>query len=77
MPSVAWQSRDGALGCARSGRRWGTEADQQRAFREAYLLLENRIKLFVTLPIEKLDRMAIKRSVDQIGHCAASRLELS
>src|SRR5271157_3367035 len=39
----------------------GTEAGQRRAFREAYVVLENRIKLFIALPIEKLDRMAIKR----------------
>jgi arsenate reductase len=56
----------------------GTEAEQRRAFREAYVVLENRIKLFVALPIEKLDRMAIKRNVDDIGrHGAAPRLELS
>ena len=56
----------------------GTEAEQRRAFREAYVVLENRIKLFVALPIEKLDRMAIKRNVDDIGRRgAAPRLELS
>ena len=56
----------------------GTEAEQRRAFREAYVVLENRIKLFVALPIDKLDRMAIKRSVDDIGRRgAASALELS
>ena len=55
----------------------GTEAELRRAFRDAYVALENRIKLFVALPIEKLDRMAIKRNVDEIGrHGAASRLEL-
>jgi arsenate reductase len=56
----------------------GAEAEQRRAFREAYVVLENRIKLFVALPIEKLDRMAIKRNVDDIGRRgAAPRLELS
>jgi arsenate reductase (thioredoxin) len=56
----------------------GTEGKQRRAFREAYVVLENRIKLFVALPIDKLDRMAIKRNVDNIGrHGAAPRLELS
>ena len=56
----------------------GTEAEQRRAFREVYVVLENRIKLFVALPIEKLDRMAIKRNVDEIGRRgAAPRLELS
>jgi arsenate reductase len=56
----------------------GKEAEQGRAFREAYVVLENRIKLFVALPIETLDRMAMKRNVDDIGRRgAAPRLELS
>jgi arsenate reductase len=56
----------------------GTEAEQRRAFRDAYVVLENRIKLFVALPIDKLDRMAITRNVDDIGRRGvASELELS
>jgi arsenate reductase len=46
----------------------GTEAQQRIAFRDAYLALENRIKIFVALPIERLDRLAIKREVEAIGH---------
>ena len=46
----------------------GVEAEQRKAFRAAYLELENRIKVFVALPIDKLDRLAIKREVDAIGH---------
>jgi hypothetical protein len=53
----------------------GTEAQQQKAFRYAYLALESRIKIFVALPFDKLDRMAIKRSVDDIGRHAASQVE--
>jgi arsenate reductase (thioredoxin) len=53
------------------------EAEQREAFRAAYLVLENRIKLLVALPIEKLDRMAIKQSVDEIGrHGATQKSEL-
>jgi arsenate reductase len=56
----------------------GTEAEQRRAFREACVTLEKRIKLLVALPIEKLDRLAIKRNVDEIGRRGASaRMELS
>jgi hypothetical protein len=50
----------------------GTEAAQRRAFRHAHQALENRIKLFAALPIDKLDRMAIKRSVDEIGRRSAA-----
>jgi protein-tyrosine-phosphatase len=46
----------------------GTEAEQQKAFRAAYLAVENRIKLFTALPFDRLDRLAIKRQVDEIGH---------
>jgi arsenate reductase len=54
----------------------GTEPEQRRAFRDAYLALETRIKIFVALPIDKLDRMTIKRRVDEIGRRAPSQLEL-
>ena len=76
MPRLAGQSRDCPLGRARSGATEGTEAELRRAFPDAYVALENRIKLFVVLPIEKLDRLAIKRNVDDIGRGAAPRLEL-
>jgi len=36
----------------------GTEVERRKAFREAYLALENRIKLFTALPIDKLDSAA-------------------
>ena len=49
----------------------GAEVEQRRAFRDAYLALENRIKIFVALPIDKLDRMAIKQRVDDIGRLRA------
>jgi arsenate reductase len=45
----------------------GSEAQRRQAFRDALRLLETRIKLFVALPIDKLDRLALKRHVDDIG----------
>ena len=36
------------------------------------MVLENQIKLFVALPIDKLDRMAIQRTVDDIGRGVAA-----
>jgi protein-tyrosine-phosphatase len=45
----------------------GTDDERGRAFRDAYSRLEARIKLFLALPIEKLDRMALKRRADEIG----------
>ena len=46
----------------------GTEADKNRAFRYALQALEARIKLFASLRLEALDRLAVKRRVDEIGH---------
>src|ERR1700745_3078697 len=39
----------------------GTEDRRCRAFRDACTQLEARIKLFVALPIDKLDRMSVQR----------------
>jgi len=56
----------------------GAESEKNRAFRIAYQALETRIKLFTSLRLEALDRLAIKREVDEIGRDgAAPRLELS
>jgi protein-tyrosine-phosphatase len=46
----------------------GSGSQRTQAFRDAYRQLEARIKLFVALPIDKLDRMAIKREAHRIGH---------
>jgi arsenate reductase len=46
----------------------GTDAEKNRAFRYAFQALEARIKLFTSLRIEALDRLAVKRKVDEIGH---------
>jgi arsenate reductase (thioredoxin) len=56
----------------------GAEAEKNRVFRIASQALETRIKLFTALSLDKLDRMAIKRNVDEIGrHTRALRQELS
>ena len=46
----------------------GTEADKNRAFRYALQALEARIKLFTSLRLDALDRLAVKQKVDEIGH---------
>ncbi|HUN43512.1 MAG TPA: arsenate reductase ArsC [Acetobacteraceae bacterium] len=45
----------------------GSDADRMLAFREAFRMLEQRIKLFVALPLDSLDRMSLQRRVDAIG----------
>jgi arsenate reductase (thioredoxin) len=45
----------------------GTPAEIERAFRAAFLTMRRRIDLFLSLPLESLDRLTIKSAVDQIG----------
>lgn len=46
----------------------GGEDERRQAFRAAARQLEARIKLLVSLPIDKLDRLSLKRRTDAIGH---------
>jgi arsenate reductase len=45
----------------------GSDEEKRRAFRRAYLELEGRIKVFTSLPIDKLDLVALKKRLDDIG----------
>ena len=45
----------------------GTPEQIARAFREAFLMLDRRISLFLSLPLASLDKMAIKKEIDNIG----------
>jgi arsenate reductase len=45
----------------------GSDEEKLRVFRRVYTELENRIKIFVSLPIESLDRLALKRKLEAIG----------
>jgi arsenate reductase (thioredoxin) len=40
------------------------------AFADTWRMLMNRIRLFTSLPVESLDRLAIKQRMDDIGHTA-------
>jgi arsenate reductase len=46
----------------------GTEAQVERAFREAFFILDRRISLFLCLPLASLDNLTTKREIDNIGH---------
>lgn len=45
----------------------GAPKEIQRAFREAFVALDRRIGLFLSLPLQSLDRLAIQKEVDRIG----------
>jgi arsenate reductase (thioredoxin) len=45
----------------------GTPQQIERAFRDAYLLLERRISLFLSLPLSSLDKLSIQKEINRIG----------
>ena len=46
----------------------GTDEEIQRAYREAFVTLESRISLFLSLPLTTIGKLAIKKEIDKIGH---------
>jgi arsenate reductase (thioredoxin) len=45
----------------------GTQEQIEKAFREAFIVLDRRISLFLCLPIASLDKLALKKEIDRIG----------
>jgi arsenate reductase len=45
----------------------GTVEEIEKAFRDAFLTLDRRISLFLSLPIKTLDQLALKKELDNIG----------
>jgi len=45
----------------------GSDVERNLAFREAFRLMETRIKLFLSLPLASIDRMRLKERLDAIG----------
>ncbi len=46
----------------------GTPEQIDNAFRDAFVHLDRRISLFLSLPLSSLDHLAIKKEIDRIGH---------
>jgi arsenate reductase (thioredoxin) len=46
----------------------GTPDEIDRAYRSAFMTLERRIGLFLSLPLETIDKLAIQREIRNIGH---------
>ena len=45
----------------------GTPEQIERAFREAFMILDRRISLLLCLPLTSLDKLAIQKEIDRIG----------
>lgn len=53
----------------------GNEIERRLAFSEAYRMLRNRLSIFVSLPINSLNRLALQRNLDDIGKNTDSAAE--
>jgi protein-tyrosine-phosphatase len=45
----------------------GSDGEKRKAFLRAFTELATRINLFLSLPIEKVDRLVLKKKLDEIG----------
>jgi arsenate reductase len=45
----------------------GTPEQIERAFRDAFFLLDRRISLFLCLPLASIDKLSLKKELDNIG----------
>jgi len=45
----------------------GSDEEKRRAFRSALAVLSTRINLLLNLPVEKLERLALKKKMEEIG----------
>jgi arsenate reductase (thioredoxin) len=45
----------------------GTPEEVERAYREAFAILERRIALFLSLPLGSIDKLALKKEIAKIG----------
>lgn len=46
----------------------GSPEEIDRAFKQAFAALDRRINLFLCLPISSLDKLALQKELDEIGH---------
>lgn len=51
----------------------GTPEQIERAFLDAYMILERRISLFLCLPLSSLDKLAIQKEIDRIGQTSEAK----
>ena len=51
----------------------GTPEQIERAFRDAFMILERRISLFLGLSLSSLDQLAIQKEIDRIGQTSEAK----
>lgn len=61
---------DGSLGVPDPAAVEGVDSERLQAFRDAFRVLENRIKVFASLPLDTLDKINLQQRLDKIGSTA-------
>jgi protein-tyrosine-phosphatase len=51
----------------------GNEAGRRLAFADAFRMLNNRISIFVSLPMKSLDKLSLQKRLDEIGRVVPMR----
>jgi arsenate reductase (thioredoxin) len=51
----------------------GTPEQIERAYRDAFMMLERRISLFLCLPLSSLDKLAIQKEINRIGQTSEAQ----
>jgi arsenate reductase (thioredoxin) len=51
----------------------GTPEQIERAFRDAFMMLDRRISLFLCLPLVSLDKFTIQKEIDRIGKTSEAK----
>jgi arsenate reductase len=52
----------------------GTDPDKWMAFRETFRLLDNRIRIFTSLPLESIDRIQLQERLKALGKTAPPKV---
>lgn len=77
-PCPVWpgQPMNAHWGIADPATQQGDDRATLSAFRKAFLELENRLKIFVNLPIEKLDIISLQDRLNKIGDTTAIEISM-
>ena len=68
LPSLAGATDDRALGRPDPAVAGRSPEQIERAFRDAFMVLDRRISFFLCLPLGSLDKLAIQKELDRIGN---------
>jgi arsenate reductase len=66
-PFWPWQPLTAHWGVVDPAAVQGTPKEIERAYREAFMILDRRITLFLCLPLATIDRLAIQKEIAKIG----------